>query len=405
MSVINEFKNPINGKVDYFAKGFIKYVNIRPVKNADADGIRRTHIPARNGQPAKVIEATHSISFLMQEVDDNNNVIDPQSQGEWISMGEKKLHPSHADKIQVKFDSGYKDIVAGMVVSFPLKITKSGDKTYTNGTLNGKTFSILDESKVGQSAPRQQSSTQSPANAQVKGTKIYGEIAAIVGNVVTVNDEKNGQGNLVLTDEQLAQVVVGGRVTAIVNLSDGTVLSGFKAYGPAGQTKKSSGGYDALGVACGHGINGVKELIKAGFKIEDRLSAAKMVHNATVAMKAFVAEKTGKDVESNAVGASAGNAILVACALYHQTDKLTEDSILNAAKDVYLTLSEPFYEFLSKGDGKTQQKNKQHAKEPLNSSNSDIPNMESPAPEFDYDEDIPFSPVGLQYGKHRVYIL
>ncbi|HCN5976712.1 TPA: hypothetical protein N6Y90_004849, partial [Escherichia coli] len=189
MSVINEFKNPINGKVDHFAKGFIKYVNIRPVKNADADGIRRTHIPARNGQPAKVIEATHSISFLMQEVDDNNNVIDPQSQGEWISMGEKKLHPSHADKIQVKFDSGYKDIVAGMVVSFPLKITKSGDKTYTNGTLNGKTFSILDESKVGQSAPRQQSSTQSPANAQVKGTKIYGEIAAIVGNVVTVNDE------------------------------------------------------------------------------------------------------------------------------------------------------------------------------------------------------------------------
>src|SRR5699024_1041642 len=107
-------------------------------------------------------------------------------------------------------------------------------------------------------------------------------------------------------------------------------------------------------------------------------------------MKAFVAERTGKDVESNAVGASAGNAILVACALYHQIDKLTEDGILNAAKDVYLTLSEPFYEFLSKGDGKTQQENKQDAKEPLNSSNSDIPNMESPAPEFDYDEDIPF---------------
>ncbi len=118
MSVVNEYKDPMSGKVNHFAKGSIKFISIKPVKNADADGVKRTHIPARNGQPAKVIEATHTISFLMQEVDENNNVVDPQSQGEWIGMGEKKLNPNYADKIQVKLDSGYKDILPGMVAFF-----------------------------------------------------------------------------------------------------------------------------------------------------------------------------------------------------------------------------------------------------------------------------------------------
>ncbi|AKJ73477.1 terminase large subunit [Salmonella phage 40] len=75
MSVINEYKDPMSGKVNHFAKGSIKFISIKPVKNADPDGVKRTPIPARNGQPAKMIESTHTISFLMQEVDDNTTLL------------------------------------------------------------------------------------------------------------------------------------------------------------------------------------------------------------------------------------------------------------------------------------------------------------------------------------------
>uniref|UniRef100_A0AAU7PI71 Tail fiber protein n=1 Tax=Salmonella phage SalP219 TaxID=3158864 RepID=A0AAU7PI71_9CAUD len=409
MSVINEYKDPMSGKVNHFAKGSIKFISIKPVKNADPDGVKRTHIPARNGQPAKVIESTHTISFLMQEVDDNNNVIDPQSQGEWIGMGEKKLHASHTDKVQVKLDSGYKDILPGMVASFPLKVSTNGDKTYVNGSLSGKTFNILDESKAGQPAPRQQPQQSAQGQQSGGGVKVYGEITAIAGNLATVNDEKNGPGNVVLSDEQLAQVQVGGRLTAFVNLADGTILNGFKAYGPVGQGtgsggKKSGGNYDPIGVACGHGINGLKELMGAGYKVKDELETVKAIHRATVDMKAFVAERTGKDVESNAVGASAGNAILVACSRFNAKSEVTEATILESAKNVYVTLSEPFYEFLTNDGKPADQTPPQTSQEPL-SGTVDVPPMDAYEPPMDFDDDIPFAPIGLQYGRNFIHCI
>ncbi|QPI14584.1 hypothetical protein GECvBMG_gp040 [Salmonella phage GEC_vB_MG] len=394
MSVVNEYKDPMSGKVNHFAKGSIKFISIKPVKNADADGVKRTHIPARNGQPAKVIEATHTISFLMQEVDENNNVVDPQSQGEWIGMGEKKLNPNYADKIQVKLDSGYKDILPGMVASFPLKVTKNGDKTYINGSLSGKTFNILDESKAGQPAPRQQQ--QGAAAPQSGGgVKIYGEITAINGNTVTVADEKLGSGDVQLSAEQLAEVQVGGRMTAFVVKETGQILNGFKAYGPAGSGggstggKKPGGNYDPIGVACGHGINGLKELMSAGYKVKDELETVKAIHRATVDMKAFVAERTGKDVDSNPVGASAGNAILVACSRFNAKSEVTEATIFESAKNVYMTLSEPFYEFLA-NEGKAEDKTPaQPSQEPM-SGTVQAPPVDFDEPPMDFDDDIPF---------------
>ncbi|AKJ73476.1 hypothetical protein SP40_35 [Salmonella phage 40] len=77
-----------------------------------------------------------------------------------------------------------------MVASFPLKVTKNGDKTYVNGSLSGKTFNILDESKAGQPAPRQQPQQGAQSQQSGGGVKVYGEITAIVGNLATVNDEK-----------------------------------------------------------------------------------------------------------------------------------------------------------------------------------------------------------------------
>lgn len=388
MSVINEYKDPMSGKVNHFAKGSIKFISIKPVKDGPnvVNGVKTTYIKVP-GQPDKKIEATHVISFLMQEIDDNNNVVDPQSTGQWISMGEKKLHANHADKVQVKLDSGYKDILAGMVVSFPLKVSKSGENTYYNGTLSGKVFNILDESKAGQPAPRQPQQQSSAPQGGGSGAKVFGEILSIDGNVAVVNDEKQGEGRVVLTDEQLAQVQVGGRLAAFVDLGTGNIINSFKAYGPAGQgggSGKKGGTYDQVGVETGHSINGFKELAGAGYKVKDPLETSKAIHRATVDMKAFVAERTGKPVDSNPVGASAGNAILVALATrFNAKSEVSEASILEQAKDVYVTLSEPLYEYISGLGKEVAQNPAQSAPEPQ------VGNGTVSAPPVDFDNDIP----------------
>lgn len=397
MSVINEYKDPMSGKVNHFAKGSIKFVSIKPVKDGPnvVNGVKTTYIKVP-GQPDKKIEATHVISFLMQEVDDNNNVIDPQSTGQWISMGEKKLHANHTDKVQVKMDSGYKDILAGMVVSFPLKVSKSGENTYYNGTLSGKVFNILDESKAGQPAPRQPQQQSSAPQGGGSGAKVYGEILSIDGNVAVVNDEKQGEGRVVLTGEQLAQVQVGGRLAAFVDLGTGNIINSFKAYGPAGQgggsAGKKGGSYDQVGVETGHAINGLKELLGAGYKVKDELETAQAIHRATVEMKAFVAERTGKPVDSNPVGASAGNAILVACSRFTAKSEVTQATILEKAKEVYQTLSEPLYEYISGLGKEVEQKPAQSAPEPqVGSGTVSAPPVDfDNDPPMDFDDDIPF---------------
>lgn len=391
MSVINEYKDPMSGKVNNFAKGSIKFINIKPVKGADADGVKRTHIPAKNGQPAKVIEATHTISFLMQDVDADNNVIDPAGQGEWIGMGEKKLHPSHADKVQVKFDAGYKDILPGMVASFPLKVSKTGDKTYVNGTLSGKVFNILDESKAGSPAPRAPAAgnASAPAGGSVK---IYGEITAINGNTATVADEKMGAGDVVLSDEQLGQVAVGGRLTAFIVKETGVITGGFKAYGPAGQSNGASGGkgkgkYDPVGVSTGHAINVLANLKLAGFK-GDLLDAGKVAHDVTTKLIKEFSDASGKD-EGNSVG----NAVKFAATVVSVKGKTIDAEELEAeARKAFQTLSVPLKDFIASATAPEPQSAPQSVSEPLATSTPKnvTPPVEYDVPVMDFDDDIPF---------------
>lgn len=409
MSVINEYKDPMSGKVNHFARGSIKFINIKPVKGADADGVKRTHIPAKNGEPAKVIEATHTISFLIQDVDENNNVVDVNSQGEWVGMGEKKLHPSHADKVQVKFSTGYKDILPGMVVSFPLKVSKNGDKTYVNGTLSGKVFNILDESKAGAPAARAPASGNAPA-ASGNSVKIFGEITAINGNKATVNDEKLGSGDVILSDEQLSQVAVGGRMTAFIVKETGVITSGFKAYGAAGQNNhggnKKKSNYDSVGVETGHAINALAILLDRGFKPKDELEVAKELHKVTSNVKAAEASRTGKELD--AVGASAGNAVLNACRRVDIKSKNLQEDIEGIANKLLVELAEPLYAFITGETKVSEEKAAEPVKEPL----ANAPQTSTPppvssfdAPPLDFDDDIPFAPIGLQYANHTIYVL
>lgn len=396
MTVINEYKDPMSGKVNHFAKGSIKHISIKPVKNADQDGVKRTHIPAKNGQPAKVIEATHSISFLMQAVDDQNNVVDPAGQGEWIGMGEKKLHPSHADKVQVKIGEAYKDILTGIVVSFPLKVSTNGDKTYVNGSLNGKTFNILDESKAGAVAPRGNSTpTSNGAVAQAGGSvKIYGEITALNGNTATVLDEKLGSGYVILSDEQVAQIAVGGRMTAFIVPETGVIVSGFKAYGPVGQNQGSSGKgkgkYDPTGVSTGHAINVLANLKLAGFK-GDLLDAGKVAHEVTTKLIKEFSDASGKD-EGNSVG----NAVKFAATVVSVKGKTIDAGELETeARKAFQTLSVPLKDFITSATAVEPQGSPQGVTEPLvKPTQQEVPPVTGPQgswePGMDFDDDIPF---------------
>ena len=58
MSVVNEYKDPMSGKVNHFAKGSIKFVSIKPVKDGPnvVNGVKTTYIKVP-GQPDKKIEA------------------------------------------------------------------------------------------------------------------------------------------------------------------------------------------------------------------------------------------------------------------------------------------------------------------------------------------------------------
>lgn len=395
MSVVNEYKDPMSGKVNHFAKGSIKFISIKPVKDGPnvVNGVKTTYIKVP-GQADKKIEATHSISFLMQAVDENNNVIDPQGQGEWVGMGEKKLHASHTDKVQVKFDSGYKDILTGMVVSFPLKVSKNGDKIYINGTLSGKTFNILDESKAGQAAPRQQQSSAPAASSPTGGAgsvKVYGEITALNGNTATVNDEKMGSGDVVLSDEQLAQVAVGGRLTAFVVKETGVITGGFKAYGPAGQNNGSSNGkgkgkYDPVGVSTGHALNVVANLRLAGYK-GDLVDAGKVSHDVTTKLIKEFSDASGKDE-----GMSVGNAVKFAATGIAVKGKVIDANELETATREAYALAGGLREYIEASTQGSSQSVPQSTPEPL--AESSPKNVTPPPvdydPPLDFDDAIPF---------------
>lgn len=384
MSVITEVVNPADDSVALKAKGVIKRVFI---KRINADGSAKvTHIN-KGPNAGKTISATHRYSILLTA----------DGVDEFVSFGEGEVkNLKYENQFQVKqADGSYKDLLPGAEISiYPVqKQTYEKDgKTNTSYQAKKKDIKILADAPAG-SAPQQ---SVASAGQSGGGAKIYGEITEIVGNLATVNDEKNGPGVVVLSDEQLAQVQIGGRLAAFVDLATGNILNSFKAYGPVGQGGgsggKKSGGYDQVGVETGHAINGVKELIGAGYKVKDELETAKAVHRATVEMKAFVAERTGKPIDSNAVGGSAGNAVLVALATrFNAKSEVTQALIFEHAQDVYQTLSEPLYEYISGLGKEVAQKPSQPVQEPLSGTVQAPPvDFDDAQPVMDFDDDIPF---------------
>lgn len=383
MSVITEVVNPADDSVALKAKGVIKRIFI---KRINADGSPKvTHIN-KGPNAGKTISATHRYSILLS-VDGND---------EFVSFGENEVkNLKYENQFQVKTNDGYKDLLPGAEISvYPVikqEYQKDGE-TKVSYQGKRKDIKILTEAPAGASQPQQGSAPAGQAGSG--GTKIFGEILALEGNVAVVKDEKQGEGRVILSDEQLAEVSVGGRMAAFVDISTGNILNGFRAYGPAGQNNgggsKRKSNYDPIGVETGHAINALAILLERGYKPKDELETAKLLHTVTVEVKKAEAERTGKDVD--AVGASAGNAVLNGCRRADLKAKDLAAEIKKHAEIVLVTLAEPLYAFISTNGQPAQEKAAESASEPQKSPNvvAAPPVDDFDEPPLDFDDDIPF---------------
>lgn len=398
MSVITQVQDPMTMNTITLATGVVKKVMVTAYqagqKGVDDDGIRRTRF---NG---KVIEASHKISILLTEGEEEV----------WVSLGDKMV--KHPDKpIGLKQTDGtWKDLVEGLKVRLPVVGKEYKGKMYYSGKLSK--ILILEDAPAGakqqQQTPRktQQKAPQQPKNdkavtpSQVEKVKVYGPVKAVDGNVITIEDEKLGEGKLILTPEQIAEgVEVGVRVTALVDKNTGNVLSNFKVYTQKGKEgAKRKKGFSKEGIEAGHAINAMFILRNRGLEIEDELQLCKDLHYVSVKVKKAYAERMAADLD--AVGAPAGQSVLKGCEMVdlNSPDILAEIEAL--ANKVLSELSDPLYDFIKENpDGvpptkgmETANQPQDEGSEPLSQSNTvDAPPTDyDPNEQFDFDDDVPF---------------
>lgn len=398
MSVITQVQDPMTMNTITLATGVVKKVMVTAYqagqKGVDDDGIRRTRF---NG---KVIEASHKISILLTEGEEEV----------WVSLGDKMV--KHPDKpIGLKQTDGtWKDLVEGLKVRLPVVGKEYKGKMYYSGKLSK--ILILEDAPAGakqqQQTPRktQQKAPQQPKNdkavnpSQVEKVKVYGPVKAVDGNVITIEDEKLGEGKLILTPEQIAEgVEVGVRVTALVDKNTGNVLSNFKVYTQKGKEgAKRKKGFSKEGIEAGHAINAMFILRNRGLEIEDELQLCKDLHYVSVKVKKAYAERMAADLD--AVGAPAGQSVLKGCEMVdlNSPDILAEIEAL--ANKVLSELSDPLYDFIKENpDGvpptkgvKTDNKPQDEGSEPLTADNQDVPPTDFRDKGFDEwdSEEIPF---------------
>lgn len=398
MSVITQVQDPMTMNTITLATGVVKKVMVTAYqagqKGVDDDGIRRTRF---NG---KVIEASHKISILLTEGEEEV----------WVSLGDKMV--KHPDKpIGLKQTDGtWKDLVEGLKVRLPVVGKEYKGKMYYSGKLS-KILVLEDapaEAKQQQQTPRktQQKAPQQPKNdkavtpSQVEKVKVYGPVKAVDGNVITIEDEKLGEGKLILTPEQIAEgVEVGVRVTALVDKNTGNVLSNFKVYTQKGKEgAKRKKGFSKEGIEAGHAINAMFILRNRGLEIEDELQLCKDLHYVSVRVKKAYAERMAADLD--VVGAPAGQSVLKGCEMVdlNSPDILAEIETL--ANKVLSELSDPLYDFIKENpDGvpptkgmETDNQPQDEGSEPLTADNQDVPPTDFRDKGFDEwdSEDIPF---------------
>lgn len=309
MPVIQTVKDPATRKDVKMAEGVIKRVNVSRIH---ADGSARESQIKSGPKAGTVIRATHRYSLLLEKEGDSV----------WIGFGDGEVKNLKYEKqFQVKNDEGkYIDLVEGIELSvYPIVedswTTEDGTvKTSIKGKRKNIAILSMENAKAPAPAGQQQSGGQSQSNHQsaAGAKKFFGNIIEVNGNLVTIEDTKsNAKVALALTDEQLAQVVEGGRLGGDYDPSNGSV-SVFKPYGPVGSGGKSNN-KDMTGVETGHALNGALELHRRGMG-ENILELAKMVNAVTLEHKSWYGEQpSGKGLSDYDRGSAVGNAILNGC--------------------------------------------------------------------------------------------
>ncbi len=381
MSVITKVKDPVTRKELVMAEGIVEFVKLDKYPETKVSYIK---VP---GQKDKVVESTHKVSLLLKSGDDS----------QWLGLGDVKLHPQH-ENLQVKNDDGqWVTIEKGVEISCIVKVNEWQGKTYYQ-TTKAK-INVISTAGVQAQSTSQNKPSNKPSSPKASGTKVYGTISDITEGVATVQDEDkdgNGKGEVkVVLGAKEAEVTVGGRLTANIDDS-GNITSGFKAYGPKD---------DDVGVRVGNAFNVAVDagLITAKSDIASELP--EIVAKLDAAREE--AAKANPTLSQRALGGRFGLSVVTASKFAKKGASV--DDLIEAAKPIFLALGQVEDE-VRNGAGKQKlQASKsvtsgKESQEPQPFPQQQSANVNNEPP-MDFDDDIPFASLGLQYASHAIHAI
>jgi len=351
----------------------------------------------------KKIESTHRASVCLEK--DGESV--------WINLGEFK---SNRDNITFKVGEEWKELKQGQLVLIDIKKVGEyqGKPTYQSSK---SSITILEE--TAENSPKNYSNAQGNANVQgaspksnagsqsasnsIKqagsAIKVYGDIKSISEGIAVVSDPKLNKDIQVVLGEHStdAKLIVGGRLAAYVD-SNGNIASGFKSYDAA--KKQQSIDEKELGVRLGNALT-VANLLSSN--IEELSEIAKtvlpMIDDLRAEMKVAY-----PDMADYPLGARLGQCVIVAA------DKTRDvDSFITVAKTMFITMCglensySSWYKVADKSintnnelDETFNEKLAESFDDPLDFDSNSFDTPEDPFG-GDFGDDIPFSPIALQY--------
>jgi len=234
-SVVQSVYDAINDVTATIAAGSVEKVLVKRI-NADGSPRVTTFKDKRTGQQ-KSINNTHRYALLLKNGEDQS----------WISFGEGEVkNLKYENQFQVKQEDKYVSIQEGMVIRLPVTLQsyqRKSDGQQMTSVVGKKNQIKITDSSGARSQSSSDSTGGSNSNDSSTGSpkkgKVYGEITTINGNDVVVKQEDGSDVPVKLTSDQVDKIVLGGRMTGII-AEDGTVSSGFKAYGPKSSTPPAS---------------------------------------------------------------------------------------------------------------------------------------------------------------------
>lgn len=311
VKVINSVYDAVNDTNIHIASGSIERINI---KRINEDGSPKVTNITKGPNAGKSIVATHRASLLLKNGEDQA----------WVSFGTHEVkNMKYENQYQIKVDDKWTDLKEGMVIRVPVQIRtwKDAEGNDRSGAEGKKArIKITDASGARDSKPAgntggSQTASAASGGASGKTTKVYGEILSLSDTGAVVKDEKGNEVSVNLTKDQIGQVQVGGRLAGQRG-EDGSIVSGFRAYGPkgsapAGGIRSGGGKKDNSGMETGHALNGALNLRRSGLTMPPVVEIAKVVHDVTKHLKLDAAQDpANKGMSDYDLGAMVGHAVL-----------------------------------------------------------------------------------------------